>query len=449
MRIALDRDLPRGQRIVNWVTYRRANFYSRALFIAMLLGWTLSQVLSPGVVDLGGTPAGSDFTAFYSAGKLVVEGRSALLYHLAAQKQVQDAILGVPNANWLSPFVNPPFVALFFVPFALLPYLPALALWYAVGLAALWVALGILLRELALDARVTHAKALLLAFQFFPTMLWFVYGQTTPLTLLLYVAAYVLLRRGRDVGAGLCVGALIYKPQLAIAIGVVLLLQRRWRAVLAAGCMAVLCMLLGVAVLGPALTRQYVNVFPHLTGLLRMEGYPRWGLHSLFGTASLLLDGVSIEAADVLAAILTFGAVTFLVLLWRKAPWNPGSRDWDILMASTFTLGLLISPHLFAYDLMLLLLPLAILWSIYPGGTGDRLLDGGPLLVATAALWVATVASSYIARFMLLITDGVGLPVVAVQISLPVLVWWVCRLQSLRSAPPRWLGRLAGLKAMP
>ncbi|MHB0858214.1 MAG: glycosyltransferase family 87 protein [Anaerolineae bacterium] len=434
-----------GRRVVAWLTYRRAVLYSRTLLVALLVGWVISQVMSPGVADLAGTPVGSDFTAFYSGGKLVLDGRSASLYHLRSQREVQVAILADPDNPWLSPFVNPPFVALAFAPFALLPYLPALALWYGLGLLASGLAVGLLRGELGLASRMSLPGTMLLAFQFFPTMAWFIYGQNTPFTLLLYVAAFVLLRRGKDAAAGLCVGALIFKPQLAIALGVVLLLQRRWRAVLAAGCVAALCVLVGVLALGPDLTMDYASFFPRLTGgLLRLPGYPRFGLHSLFGFSSLLLDGVSVRAADLLATCLTLAALGFLVALWRKASWQPGSRDWDILMASTFSLGLIISPHLFVYDLMLLVLPLAILWSVYPGGTNGRLLDGGPLLVATAALWVVTVLSTYIARFMLIATELAGLPATAVQLSLPVLVWWVCMLQRLRSSPPRWLARLVG-----
>jgi len=56
-------------------------------------------------------------------------------------------------------------------------------------------------------------------------------------------------------------------------------------------------------------------------------------------------------------------------------------------MAASFALAVITSPHLFGYDLMLLLLPFVVVWHVYRDGTDGRPFDAGPLLAATALVW--------------------------------------------------------------
>ena len=105
----------------------------------------------------------------------------------------------------------------------------------------------------------------------------------------------------------------------------------------------------------------------------------------------------------------------------------------------TTALGLLISPHLFIYDLMLLLLPLAIVWSRYPPGpgAGGRPLDGGPLLAWTAWLYIVTFWGSYLTLGELRLGAALGLPKIALQLSVPVIAGWAWLTRS-SPAPPTW-----------
>jgi len=121
---------------------------------------------------------------------------------------------------------------------------------------------------------------------------------------------------------------------------------------------------------------------------------------------------------------LTAGGLLVLIVWWRRTPWQPGTRAWDLTLAATVALGLLISPHLYLYDLMLLLLPLAIVWSYFPHGTAGRALDGGPLLAWTAALYVTASFGSYLSLAQLRLSAAVGLPGIAVQLSVPVIAGW-------------------------
>ena len=94
-------------------------------------------------------------------------------------------------------------------------------------------------------------------------------------------------------------------------------------------------------------------------------------------------------------------------------------------MAASFGLSLLLSPQLFTYDLMLLLLPLAILWGCYPRGTGERPLDGGLLLFWSALLYLFSFLGAYLTFLQLRVLDLAGLPQLAVQFSTLVTLAWV------------------------
>jgi hypothetical protein len=233
-----------------------------------------------------------------------------------------------------------------------------------------------------------------------------------------------MLRRQNELLAGMALGLLLYKPQLAIAIGTMLFIKWRWRVLIGGIVGAGMWIAIGLAI-SPFMMKEYLRLIPWLLRFQRQHDIvPTWGNHSFYGFAALLFDGFWRRGSDILALLLTIGGIVVIVLLWRRARWEPATKDWDIRLAATFTLGLLISPHLYLYDLMLLLLPLVIVWSYYPHGTRDRSLDGGPLLVWTALLYVVCFIGSYISLAQIWLGALIGLPKVALQLSVPIIVGW-------------------------
>src|SRR2546426_11534387 len=139
--------------------------------------------------------------------------------------------------------------------------------------------------------------------------------------------------------------------------------------------------------------------------MLRSSGYPTEGLQSFLGFAALLLDAFSPRAADVLAASLTFGSLAWLMWRWWPAQWRPGAADWDLKLAATFAIGLIASPHLYLYDLLLLLLPFAIVRAHSPPGVP---LGGGPVLAWSAAVWLLVFLGTPLARVQLYAASALG-----------------------------------------
>jgi hypothetical protein len=194
--------------------------------------------------------------------------------------------------------------------------------------------------------------------------------------------------------------------------------------------------------------REYAQISPVLLKLLVSLGDPNtkiWAVHTFYAFAILLLGGLWPRGADILGITLTVGGLIGVAAWWQRIPWRSGARTWDLMMAATIALGLLISPYVFFYDSMLLLLPLAIVWSCYPQGYGaaGRPLDGGPLLAWTALLYAATFASNLLSAVQLRLSDALGFPPVAVQLSVPVIAgWaWIVARSARSSAAPESVAR--------
>src|SRR5436305_9337080 len=88
-----------------WLTVSRARGYSLVvlgLSVLAVVGWI---ALSDGLVDRNGKPLGTDFSSFYAAGSLVLDGRAADVYDMAAHYAREQQIFGpsTPYYGWLYP----------------------------------------------------------------------------------------------------------------------------------------------------------------------------------------------------------------------------------------------------------------------------------------------------------------------------------------------------------
>ena len=67
---------------------------------------------------------------------------------------------------------------------------------------------------------------------------------------------------------------------------------------------------------------------------------------------------------------------------------------------------------------------IAIVYASYPIKPSEHLLDGGPLLVWTALVYGFVFVSTYSTSLMLQATTALGLPKLAVQFSVLIIVGW-------------------------
>jgi alpha-1,2-mannosyltransferase len=340
-----------GLRSGQWLTAERARSYSLILLVfyaIAIVGWI---ALSDGLVDRNGKPVGTDFSSFYAAGSLVLDGRAGDVYDMAAHYAREQRTFGAatPYYGWL----YPPIFLLIATPLALLPYPLALAIWQG-GTFALYLAvIAAILRRPRRDGGAVAQLWLPVAAAFPAVFINLGHGQNGFLTAGLLGAALVALPQ-RPVLSGILFGLLAYKPQFAVVIPVALLVAGQWRTIIAAG--ATVIALAGATYLafGPELWWAFAASTETSRKLLLEQGDVGFEkLQSVFAAVRMLGGGISLAyVVQGIASVLAVGSVAWI---WRSP------RDRDLKAALLMVATLLASPHVLDYDLMILAPAMAFL----------------------------------------------------------------------------------------
>jgi len=290
-------------------------------------------------------PQGSDFMAFWSAGRMAVEGHAAAVYDPAA--------LGVVQANAgrgeIFAFVNPPPLLLAIWPLGLMEYSYAWLNWVAVTYVLWFLATRRLYPELSWPIA-AFPGALVAA--------W--HAQTGFLTSAIQALAAGALR-DRPFRAGLCVGALIVKPHLGVLFPIALLAGRQWRAIAGAATSSLGLLLLAWLVFGTDMMLAYPRSWAISDYLLR-TGSDTFFLRqsTIYAMVRVVLSEPAAIAVQLIASLAMAG-VTWLA--WARA--GPIEGKLALLFAATP----LATPYLFNYDLPFLVIP--VCWLVRSLETED------------------------------------------------------------------------------
>jgi hypothetical protein len=331
-----------GPRVDAWLRAERLRAHA-ALLALCLWGVLAAAISTPGLRDRSGLLKGTDFLQFYVAGSLVREGRADSLYDYAAH--VAEGARRVPESRGTTFLpVYGPQVALFFAPLAALGYAPALATWvlatallYALGVAAVWRSCP----QLAGHGR----TAWLLAIAYPPLFSLVGHGQSSALALACASGAWLGLRTGRPVLAGLALGGLAYKPQLALGAGLVLLAAGELRILAGAAASAAAQLALAALVLGGDPLLAYAGVVRRLGELAPTLGWKLHQMHCLRAFFDLLAPAWLARPAWAAAALAALGLAH---RIWRSR--LPLSARYAGLLLATA----LVNPHQYMYDLVIL-----------------------------------------------------------------------------------------------
>lgn len=387
---------PDALRRADWLNGERGRVYSLMGLVAFLLMalwfWLRFAVLAPGPDPLGG-----DFTSFYAASKLALSGHPADAWNPAAHALAEDSLFREPH-DYLT-FFYPPAYLLLCWPLALLPYGWA-ALGWMTGTAAL--ALG-LLRAFFRRVR-PEGPMPLVAILAFPA-LWINIGcgQNGAVTLAILTGGFLMMDR-RPVVAGLILGLMVIKPQLAIGLplvlgGTALAEPKRWMTFLATGFGALaLCGVTWLAV-GTAGYAAFFANSAYAREVLNQGLVDPALMQSLY--AGLRMLGASMTTAYVAQGVLS---LTMLGLAgWTAFRYRPTGLA---LGALTISATVLATPFLLDYDLLVTALPLG--WLVLTGAkhgfrNWEKLLLLMVFLLPLAARKLALVAHLPMAPLLLLI----------------------------------------------
>jgi hypothetical protein len=266
----------------------------------------------------------SDFYSFWAGSRA-----GSHLYNPSEVEAIQHSVSPLVTSKR---YIRPPFYALMLWPLGQLPFRLAYVLWFLVNLAAV----------LAFVRLWRFRPATYIACAFFLPLGWsFGGGQDAPLMLVAVAAGAWHVKRKREVAGGALLALCAVKPHLALFIPVVLLAQRRYRALVGMLASGGALYLLSSAVLGLNWPAAFVRAALDNEATIRPRLVGLAGLLSRFGAPEWTLALAAVAAA----------AIVFYYA--RAAMWLPS-------IAFALAAGVAVAPRAMVYDASLFL-PLLLL----------------------------------------------------------------------------------------
>ena len=319
---------------------------------------------------------GYDFLPSYVAGHFARTAEFAKMYDRVAFCDMQTRIIEQANLEMDGRYgagLNPPHFALFYAPLSALPYRTAAALWLVMNVALLAGSLALLVQMVPGD-RWTKGLVPLLLLASMPFCQAMGHQQNTFLSLLILTTAVTFWRSRSAFLAGLAIGLLFYKPQLALVVSIVLVADLGWRAALGLGTAGMVTFLVTMTFMPGALS-EYLHTFPLNVDWIQNQPRYNWARQATF--LGFWRMSVTPHVARILwgAGAAAFGGALIFALLRSRRALHP-----DRLIAATIAATPLLLPYFMDYDLLLLAVPAVLM-------AREVLLEGGAATLTRADRW--------------------------------------------------------------
>ena len=312
---------------------------------------------------------GIDFAALYAAAFFTASGQPELVYHLAEHHAFMEELYWqtVP----LIPYFYGPYTLLLFWPLSYLPY------WWSLGV---WQGLQMGFYLVLVYKSFRRPRIVVLALCFPAVFLNVYWGQNALFSTALLLGCIYFIDRN-EILAGICLGILCYKPQLAIMCIVAVVANRKYR------CLAMVVVVSGVAALssfllwGAPVWIAYLDAISKFADISLLDGWKLTAAVQPTLYSALRLAGVSMIEAQCLQYLCSVLLAGLVFWVWRRRSSND-ALSIAILGFATM-LGL---SYYIQYDMLLAMVPLLYYQKAveFPGGA-DYLLCG--------ILWVLPVLS--------------------------------------------------------
>lgn len=386
---------------------KRLRDYPRLALLAMGCVFLFNILGRQGWLGALGQIIAHDFITAYGAG-IIFRTDPARLYDFATQYTLQSRLVAPTELPGLAPFINPPYVALAYVPWTRLSLPLAYAVWTCLMLGAVGVAVLLMVRFLATGELrgkgLTIGGLLAVIVSSFAFVEGLVAGQNHGLTLLLMVVACIATLKGRWWLGGLAAGLMIYKPQLTVGLVLTWVFLGEMQPIVGFALSGAMWSGLGLLLGGIEPYIAYFGFGDQLMGLPFTEG-PAYIMATPYGFLATVIGEEHLRVVYSLTAAVSVAAtIGFARVAWRSRRRDPSQRG--TVMALAILYPLVATPYTLLHD-MILLAPVLILLAREP--------HRGRTLVYWAVV-------SYVGvLFLTLLGQATGVAVIAL---IPFVLFW-------------------------
>ncbi|WP_246024786.1 glycosyltransferase family 87 protein [Paraburkholderia dinghuensis] len=338
----------------HWITRSRIGLYSVAMLALYAVFVAVWAQHTNGFTSITVARPASDFSVFWAASHVMLHGESWQAYDYASFAAIERSLFGNRPEFTLLPWLYPPTFLLVVTPLSLLPLTFAYALTAIGGIVAYAFAA---MRVSALGQTTVRRDVGVLALIASPgVFIAVLYGQNALLTAALAALAIWWADR-KPLVAGICIGLLAIKPQLAVVFPFVLVATRNWRTFFAAAASACAFTSISTLICGTrTLTMFFANTRFVREAILEHNQH-FWqssptAFAALRGAGYTLLTAYSVQAC---VALVVIGSAC---VVWRA------TRDVRLRTAALTIATLLANPYVWHYELAWLGLALACLLAI-------------------------------------------------------------------------------------
>ncbi|HVI76677.1 MAG TPA: glycosyltransferase family 87 protein [Candidatus Acidoferrum sp.] len=341
---------------LRWLTPRRLR--AQAVVLALCL-WGVCTIdfATPGLLDRAGNIKFQDFLPLYISAKLVAQHRANDLYNPHIQREELESIVGPTQVQL--PYLYGPQMALLFVPLAKFSFLTAARIWTTISLLIYFTCIYAVWN--CCPSMRQYSKIVSLAAIAFPPLFHvFTRGQISALIIACFTAAFLAFRSNRLLLAGVALGFLVLKPQFLIAIPLTLLLALSWKPLMGVLLSAAAQLTFARLFFGSEVMQTYFDLFRFpLRWIHSAElSLAPIQMHSLRSFWTVLIPAPRLALAlYVLTSVIVVGVAASV---WRSQSVLP------LRFAALTLAAILVNPHLFIYDLLVLApaLVLVVDWSL-------------------------------------------------------------------------------------
>lgn len=322
-------------------TEKRLQLIGYAFLLAYLVAFVFRYFSGAWLIDKAGNFVFTDFFDWWVGSQVALTRNAAAVYDYSTFSAAQALVTQWPPRVGYFFYLYPPTMLLLFAPFARLPYVT--------GFFA-WIGSTLCLFAVAVYAIVPSPLVIVLALAPLPAAKSVLGGDSAFLMAGLLGLSLVWIGR-RPYLSGICLGILTYKPQFVLFFPLALLVTRQWRVIVGAVASASIFAAAAALVFGSNVWMLYLHC---LQGLDPATLLPR-NMAGLDQTVLGLMHqfgAVPAAAWTVHLAVALFTTALAWLIWLRPVPHS--------LKAASFAIGALImTPHMFAYDLTALSLPAA------------------------------------------------------------------------------------------